>query len=105
MTSPAEAQLLQALAAAPEDELAWQGLADVRQEQGDPSGSLLRLRLGVRQQWQDPPGPPEGSARVIRGGSWLNHGLHCRSANRSGYVPSFRYYFLGFRVALVLSGE
>jgi uncharacterized protein (TIGR02996 family) len=54
MTSPPEAALLQALAAAPEDELAWQALADVREEQGDPSGQMLRLHLRVRQQWQDP---------------------------------------------------
>jgi formylglycine-generating enzyme required for sulfatase activity len=54
MTSAHEAQLLQALAAAPQDELAWQALADVREEQGDPSGQLLRLHLRVRQHWQDP---------------------------------------------------
>jgi uncharacterized protein (TIGR02996 family) len=54
MTSPPEAALLRALAAAPEDELAWQALADVREEQGDPSGQLLRLHLRVRQHWQDP---------------------------------------------------
>jgi uncharacterized protein (TIGR02996 family) len=49
-----EAALLQALAAAPQDELAWQALADVREEQGDPSGQLLRLHLRVCQHWQDP---------------------------------------------------
>jgi uncharacterized protein (TIGR02996 family) len=54
MTSPLEAALLQALASAPEDELAWQALADVREEQGDPRGPLLRLHLRVRQHWQDP---------------------------------------------------
>jgi uncharacterized protein (TIGR02996 family) len=54
MTSPHEAALLQALAAAPEDELAWQALADVREEQGDPRGQLLHLHLRVRQHWQDP---------------------------------------------------
>jgi uncharacterized protein (TIGR02996 family) len=54
MTSTHEAALLQALAAAPQDELAWQALADVREEQGDPRGPLLRLHLRVRQHWQDP---------------------------------------------------
>jgi uncharacterized protein (TIGR02996 family) len=54
MTSTHEAQLLQALTAAPQDELAWQALADVREEQGDPTGPLLRLHLRVRQHWQDP---------------------------------------------------
>ena len=54
MTSTHEVALLQALAAAPEDELAWQALADVREEQGNPRGQLLRLHLRVRQHWQDP---------------------------------------------------
>jgi uncharacterized protein (TIGR02996 family) len=54
MASTQEAALLQALAAAPDDELAWQALADVREEQGDPRGHLLRLHLRVRQHWQDP---------------------------------------------------
>jgi uncharacterized protein (TIGR02996 family) len=54
MTSTPEAALLQALATAPEDELAWQALADVREEQGDPRGHLLRLHLQVRHYWQDP---------------------------------------------------
>jgi formylglycine-generating enzyme required for sulfatase activity len=53
---------------------------------------------------QDPPGPPEGSRRVFRGGSWGRPGQRCRSANRDGNVPTTRNGNLGFRVALVLSG-
>ena len=33
---------------------------------------------------RDPPGPPEGSYRVLRGGSWYGHGQYCRPAYRSG---------------------
>jgi formylglycine-generating enzyme required for sulfatase activity len=40
-----------------------------------------------------------GSDRVYRGGSWRDVAAHCRSADRSGYDPSF-HYFYGFRVAL-----
>jgi formylglycine-generating enzyme required for sulfatase activity len=43
-------------------------------------------------------------ARVIRGGSWGNHGRSCRSANRDAFVPTNRLNYLGFRVALVWSG-
>jgi formylglycine-generating enzyme required for sulfatase activity len=53
----------------------------------------------------DPPGPSEGSARVIRGGSWGNSGQRCRSAERGRNAPGYRSYILGFRVALVLSGQ
>jgi formylglycine-generating enzyme required for sulfatase activity len=53
---------------------------------------------------QDPLGPPKGSVRVIRGGSWNRYGRYCRSARRYGYGPSIRNHYLGFRVALVLSG-
>jgi uncharacterized protein (TIGR02996 family) len=52
---------------------------------------------------RDPPGPPEGSNRVFRGGSWDYHGRYCRSASR-WLGPARRSFNLGFRVALVLSG-
>ena len=47
---------------------------------------------------EDPQGPSSGSSRVLRGGSWNNDATSCRSANRSDYVPSDRYYNVGFRV-------
>jgi eukaryotic-like serine/threonine-protein kinase len=51
-------------------------------------------------QTSDPIGPPEGSSRVIRGGSWLTLARYCRSAYRNGFVPSFRTDYLGFRVVV-----
>ena len=45
----------------------------------------------------NPEGPASGSARVRRGGSWLNDGSSLRSAKRSHDTPSPRHY-LGFRV-------
>src|SRR5262249_7536214 len=53
---------------------------------------------------QDPPGPPEGSARVFRAGGWFGHGQDCRAARPVGDVPAGRNSSLGCRVALVLSG-
>jgi formylglycine-generating enzyme required for sulfatase activity len=48
----------------------------------------------------DPTGPVTGATRVTRGGSWdIIAGL-CRAAFRYGNVPGFRYFNLGFRVAL-----
>ncbi len=49
----------------------------------------------------DPPGPEQGTQRVIRGGSWDDDGRYCRSAYRDWYEPTIRYFNLGFRVALV----
>ena len=49
----------------------------------------------------NPPGPAEGSDRVRRGGSWLNRGLHCRSACRFRSAPADRDRHLGFRAVLV----
>jgi formylglycine-generating enzyme required for sulfatase activity len=46
----------------------------------------------------NPTGPAEGSARVIRGGSWLSDGSDCRASNRDWIVPSIRGYDLGFRL-------
>ena len=52
----------------------------------------------------DPGGPPGGSCRVLRGGSWYNPARHCRSANRDDHVPAWRDN-LGFRVSLVLADK
>ena len=48
----------------------------------------------------NPTGPSTGEYRVLRGGSWLNYGDLLRVANRSGYDPSSRFNFIGFRCAL-----
>jgi formylglycine-generating enzyme required for sulfatase activity len=52
--------------------------------------------------------PTDGSARrsglfdctpVIRGGSWANNPMNLRVADRSWHDATYRYYFLGFRLA------
>jgi formylglycine-generating enzyme required for sulfatase activity len=48
---------------------------------------------------EDPQGPNEGAARVLRGGSWIKSARICRSACRFWYLPSDRYENLGFRLA------
>ena len=50
----------------------------------------------------DPVGPPGGSYRVYRGGSWYYTARYCRSAGRY-CEPGFRYYFLGLRVVCEVS--
>jgi formylglycine-generating enzyme required for sulfatase activity len=50
----------------------------------------------------DPTGPPSGSFRVNRGGSFNNPASICRSAFRVRITPSNRSNDLGFRVAAVL---
>jgi formylglycine-generating enzyme required for sulfatase activity len=49
---------------------------------------------------QDPTGPPTGTLRVARGGSWGNYPVDCRSATRFGLPPSIRLG-MGFRVVMV----
>jgi formylglycine-generating enzyme len=52
----------------------------------------------------DPQGPSHGTVRVFRGGSWYDSPGLCRSAFRFWDVPTYRDYFLGFRVVLVPAG-
>jgi formylglycine-generating enzyme required for sulfatase activity len=47
----------------------------------------------------DPTGPVHGSGRVCRGGGWDDNGRLCRAAFRGGVLPSYRFTYLGFRVA------
>ncbi len=47
----------------------------------------------------DPLGPPEGSYRVIRGGSWFSFAHYVRAACRNRSDPSSRWSRLGFRFA------
>jgi len=51
----------------------------------------------------DPTGASSGAYRVFRGGSWPDTAGNCRSAIRSGYLPGFRFNFLGFRLLRVQS--
>lgn len=47
----------------------------------------------------DPTGPPGGSERVVRGGSWNDEPANCRAAYRGASAPKTRNHGIGFRVA------
>jgi formylglycine-generating enzyme required for sulfatase activity len=50
--------------------------------------------------YSNPQGPPTGSYKVLRGGSWDYVWDHVRAAFRYyGYYPVSRYYYVGFRCA------
>ncbi|NOS89014.1 MAG: formylglycine-generating enzyme family protein [Methylococcaceae bacterium] len=53
---------------------------------------------------ENPTGPTAGTARVVRGGSWLISGRDVRSAFRFRITPDDRNFRLGFRLALGHSG-
>jgi formylglycine-generating enzyme required for sulfatase activity len=50
----------------------------------------------------DPQGSGSGGARVICGGDWGSGGGDCRSARRTGGIPSNGEFNIGFRVVLAL---
>ncbi len=47
----------------------------------------------------DPQGPSGGSDRVLRGGSWLNKDMSCRSACRDAKASDYSYGDVGLRLA------
>ncbi len=50
----------------------------------------------------NPDGPPaQGPSRTVRGGSWYEAAVACRSAERGGAPPGLGSYWVGFRVCLV----
>ncbi|MCP4345389.1 MAG: SUMF1/EgtB/PvdO family nonheme iron enzyme [Desulfobacterales bacterium] len=49
----------------------------------------------------DPMGPSTGSARVLRGGSWAEDAMICRSAYCNGSSPGTQTFGYGFRLVLL----
>jgi sulfatase modifying factor 1 len=49
---------------------------------------------------ENPPGPPAGKERVLRGGSFIYGPRHCRCAFRGRNSPDFENFYVGFRVLL-----
>jgi formylglycine-generating enzyme required for sulfatase activity len=49
---------------------------------------------------KDPKNPKPKTSRVMRGGSFVNYGIDCRSASRSANSCSYGHVTTGFRVAL-----
>jgi sialidase-1 len=48
----------------------------------------------------DPLGPDSAQHRVLRGGSWISIGGHCRSSRRHHELPTMAHSDFGFRVLL-----
>ena len=48
---------------------------------------------------RNPTGPPSGTDKIIRGGSWFHIAADLRSANRFGVTPTNRFDSIGFRCA------
>jgi len=46
----------------------------------------------------NPTGPDSGSARVLRGGGWVNDAFYCRVAKRSSFTPNYGGHSIGFRI-------
>jgi len=99
------------------DEVAWYGNAN---DETHPIGTKKANALSIFDMtgnvnewcsdWYDknhyqysiksnPEGGLSGDYRVLRGGSFVNHWLDCRPANRNYYKPFISYYFIGFRLA------
>jgi formylglycine-generating enzyme required for sulfatase activity len=51
-------------------------------------------------QLRDPAGPPDGTRKVVRGGSWKNQGHSCRPAYRNALPPHQKNSATGFRVVV-----
>ena len=90
--------------------LSWQETMEVRAVPPNDWG-LYQMHGNVREwcaDWYgayetgrvvDPPGPPAGTCRVLRGGSWFSRGRGCRSAARFSRPPGTREDNYGVRLS------
>ena len=46
----------------------------------------------------NPKGAASGTVRVYRGGCWVDDAKNCRSSNRGGSTPSYKFKFIGLRL-------
>jgi formylglycine-generating enzyme required for sulfatase activity len=69
--------------------------------QKKPNGWGLYDMAGNVFEWTDSWVDSSPSTRVLRGGSWLNTAVRCRSAYRSNYPPDRRLNYVGFRLVFV----
>ena len=52
---------------------------------------------------KNPDGPATGYRRVLRGGAWNSSPEYCRISVRGQAQPSYRYNFVGFRLAMSIN--
>ena len=63
------------------------------------SGVRIGTTRILRQSPMDnPTGPDARTDRILRGSSWCDGPVNCRSAFRNSLTPDFQWYFTGFRV-------
>ena len=53
---------------------------------------------------ENPQGPEQGAVRLLRGGSWFNDPMFCRSARRNWLLPDLPSKLIGFRVVVPAFG-
>src|SRR4029453_7450563 len=78
------------------------GLHDISENVHEWCADWYDARYYADSPGETPPGPPAGSRRSSRGGSWRHQIKMTRVAARSSLPPSFRYSDYGFRCALSL---
>jgi formylglycine-generating enzyme required for sulfatase activity len=69
--------------------------------QKKPNGWGLYDMAGNVWEWTDSWYDSSRSNRVLRGGSWFNTAVYCRSAYRFSFHPDYRLNYVGFRLVFV----
>ncbi len=77
----------------------WYKVYDVEPDSSADSDTVGNNNIAVSGAVINPTGAVMGAERVDRGGSWRHAAERCRVSTRDDSYPTYRDYYLGFRVA------